>query len=50
MNSRRMRCTEYVAQRGENRNAYRSLVGKPEGRRSLEDQDAGGWIILEWIL
>jgi hypothetical protein len=29
----------------EKRNAYRLLVGKPEG-----DQDVGGWVILGWIL
>jgi hypothetical protein len=28
--SRRMRWTEHVAQMGEDRNAYRLLVGKPE--------------------
>jgi hypothetical protein len=35
---------------GEKRNAYRIMVGKPVGRRPLEDQDIGGWIILKWIL
>jgi hypothetical protein len=35
---------------GEKTNAYRLLVGKPEGRRPLEDQDIGEWIILRWIL
>jgi hypothetical protein len=35
---------------GEKRNAYRILVGKPEGERSQEDQDTGGWTILAWIL
>jgi hypothetical protein len=30
-----MRWAEHVARRGENRNAYRSLVGKPEGKRPL---------------
>jgi hypothetical protein len=33
--SRRMRWAEHVARMGENRNAYRILVGKPEGRRPL---------------
>jgi hypothetical protein len=33
----------------ERRNACRILVGKPEGDH-LEDQDAGGWTILKWIL
>jgi hypothetical protein len=35
---------------GEKRNAYRLLVGKPEGKRPLEDQNLGGRIILGWIL
>jgi hypothetical protein len=32
---RRMRWAEHVAQMGENRNVYRLLVGKPEGKRPL---------------
>jgi hypothetical protein len=32
----------------EKRNAYRILVGKPEGKRHWEDQDVGWWIILKW--
>jgi hypothetical protein len=35
---------------GEKRNAYRLLVGKPEGKRPLEDQEVGWWIMLGWIL
>jgi hypothetical protein len=31
--SRRMRCAGHVARIGEKRNAYRLLVGKPEGKR-----------------
>jgi hypothetical protein len=34
---------------GDKRNAYRILVGKPEGKRPYEDKDVGGWIILKWI-
>jgi hypothetical protein len=34
---------------GEKRNAYRILVGKPEGKRQWEDQDIGGWTILKYI-
>jgi hypothetical protein len=33
--SRRMRWAGHVARTGERRGAYRSLVGKPEGRRPL---------------
>jgi hypothetical protein len=33
--SRRMRWTGHVARMGEKRNAYRILVGKPQGKRSL---------------
>jgi hypothetical protein len=34
--SRRMRLAGHVARMGEKRNAYRILVGKPEGKRPLE--------------
>jgi hypothetical protein len=33
--SRRMRWTRHVARKGATRNAYRILVGKPEGKRPL---------------
>ena len=33
--SRRMRCAGHVARMGEERVAYRVLVGKPEGKRPL---------------
>jgi hypothetical protein len=33
--ARRMRWAGHVARMGEKRNAYRLLVGKPEGRRPL---------------
>jgi hypothetical protein len=33
--SRRMRWVGHVAQMGEKRNAYRILVRKPEGKRTL---------------
>jgi hypothetical protein len=35
MKSRRMRWAGHVARMGEKRNAYRILVGKPEGKRPL---------------
>jgi hypothetical protein len=35
MKSRRMRCAGHLARMGEKRNAYRLLVGKPEGKRPL---------------
>jgi hypothetical protein len=33
---------------GPKTNAYKILVVKPEGKRPLEDQGIGGWIILKW--
>jgi hypothetical protein len=45
----RMRWAGHVARMGGKRNAYRLLVGKPELKRPLGDQDVGGWIILRWI-
>jgi hypothetical protein len=48
--SRMMRWAGYVARMGEKRNAYRILVGKPEGKRQLEDLDIDGRIILKWML
>jgi hypothetical protein len=42
--AKRMKWAVHVARMEEKRNAYRLLVGKPEGRRPL------GWIILRWIL
>jgi hypothetical protein len=48
--SRRMRWTGHVARIGEKSNAYRILVGKPEGKRPLGRQDVVRWIILGWIL
>jgi hypothetical protein len=35
MKSRRMRWAGHVARMGEKRNAYRILVGKPDGKRPL---------------
>jgi hypothetical protein len=35
MKSRRMRWAGHVARMGKTRNAYRILVGKPEGKRLL---------------
>jgi hypothetical protein len=32
------------------KNAYKILIGKPEGRDHLEDLDLDGKIISEWIL
>jgi hypothetical protein len=44
--SRKMRSAGQVAQMGEKRNARMILVGKPEGKRHWEDQEVGGWTIL----
>jgi hypothetical protein len=35
MKARKMKWVEHIARMGENRNEYRLLVGKPEGRRPL---------------
>jgi hypothetical protein len=34
---------------GEKKNAYRILVGKPEGKRPTGRLNIGGRIILKWI-
>jgi hypothetical protein len=61
MKSRRMRWAGHVARMGEKRNAYRILVGKPEGTRPLGrprrrwvdnikmDLRAIGWDGMDWI-
>jgi hypothetical protein len=62
MKSRRMRWARHVARMGEKRNAYRLLVGKPEGKRPLRrpkrtwvdniKMDLGeiGWRDVDWIV
>jgi hypothetical protein len=59
--SRRMRWAGHVTRMGEARNAYRILVGKPEGKRSLRrprhrwvdnikmDLMGVGWDGIDWI-
>jgi hypothetical protein len=59
--SRRMRWAGLVAGVGEKRNAYRLLVGKPEGKRPLGiprhrwgdnirmDLGEVGWSVVDWI-
>jgi hypothetical protein len=47
MKSMRVRWAGRLARMGEKMNAYRVLVGKPEGK---EDLGVGGRIIFEWIL
>jgi hypothetical protein len=47
---KRTRLAGHVARLGEVKNAYRILVGNPEGKRPLEDQGVDGRIILYWIL
>jgi hypothetical protein len=59
--SRRMRWAEHVARMGEERDAYRILVGRPEGRRPLgrprhrwednikTDLREVGWGGMNWI-
>jgi hypothetical protein len=59
--SRRMRLAGHVARMGEKRNAYRLLVGKPDGKRPLGrprcwwvdnirmDLGEVGWGDVDWI-
>jgi hypothetical protein len=59
--SRRMRWTGHVTRVGEKRNAYRLLLGKPDGKRPLGrprrrwlnniKMDLGevGWVDVDWI-
>jgi hypothetical protein len=48
--SRRMRWVEHVARMREKRNAYRILMGKPEGKRAL-GRPRRRWVtISKWIL
>jgi hypothetical protein len=44
--SRRMRWARHVARMGEKINAYRILVGKPEGRRPL---GRPRWDGVDWV-
>jgi hypothetical protein len=47
--SGRMKWAGHVARMGEKRGVYRVLVGKPYGKRHLEDPGVDGRIILKWI-
>jgi hypothetical protein len=47
--SRRVRWTEHVACREDRRDAYRILVGRPDGKDHLEDTDTDRSIILKCI-
>jgi hypothetical protein len=40
------RCRTY----GETRNTFNILIGKPEGKRHMQDLGVDGRIILEWII
>ena len=48
--SRRLRWAGRVARMEEGRVVHKVLVGKPEGKRPLGDQDVDGRIMLRWIL
>jgi hypothetical protein len=39
-----------VAHMGEEKGVYRILVGRPKGRRPLEDLSIGGKTTLSWTL
>jgi hypothetical protein len=44
-----MRWAGHVARMGETRNAYRILVGKPEGKRPLGRPRRSGWTGSNWL-
>jgi len=46
--SRRMRWVGHVARMGKEREVYRVLVGKLEGKNHWGDLGVNGWIILGW--
>ena len=46
----RMRWAGHVVRMRVERNVYKVLVGKPEGKRPLEILDVTGWIILKCVL
>jgi hypothetical protein len=48
--SRRMRWAGHVARMGEERNVYRVLVGKLEGKYHLKDRGVDGRVGLKWTL
>jgi len=50
INSRRMRRAGHVAGMEDMRNAYKILVGDPEGRNAADDRGVDRRIILEWML
>jgi hypothetical protein len=45
-----MRWEGQVERLGELKNAYKILVGRPEGRNDMKDLGIGRRIILKWIL
>jgi hypothetical protein len=45
-----MRWVGHVARMGEERDTYKVLVGKPEGKSQLENQSVDGRMGSEWIL
>jgi hypothetical protein len=45
-----MRWAGHVARKGEGRNVYRVLVGKPEGKDHLKDKGVDGRTGSKWTL
>jgi hypothetical protein len=48
--SRRMKGAQHIASMRQMQNAYRTLIGKLEGKRPFKNLDIDGRIILEQIL
>jgi hypothetical protein len=50
LKSRRLRWAGHVARMGEERNVYKVLMGKPEGKRPLGRRGIVGRMGSEWIV
>jgi hypothetical protein len=45
----KIRLVVHMAQKGGKREAYRILVGKPEGKEGLEDQSPDMTKVIKWV-
>ena len=50
MSGSRMRWVGHVASKRERIGTYKVLVGRPEGRKHLQDPGIDGRVMLKWII